>query len=881
MNYYRIRLVPDTELLAKSVGIYRTESLFSSNHALDSELFGSTPSNPICSICKWPFNRCLGHFSVIQLPFPIVRAICISTFKKLVPLLCPICSHFIIPNVKKALKQPVTKRLNWIKKETEKHTAMYTKVVTCPNCKEKIQTIQVTQDEPALRFEITLPSDGTSYQINPVHLQILMQNFVEEDEGGFNPYYSPTNFMTSFIPIVPNKLRPKTMSKVENDLDGLYKPILTEIYPKLLNIKKQVSLQNSVIFSSPQMLQEFNKYYDKLMGLYLRITASGSAKTQEEELKLLNKRDRKHAENHKSLIQLLKGDGNLFELGILDSRVNVSARTVLGGSTDSDMQHYLVPHTAANKMYSLYPVYKQNINAMKQLIMLWSDKNIFQDVETPRILGIWNSRRDTYIPINEKNYMARAMMLQPGDKLAISLMNCDFAFQSRFPSLSEESWTSFKVERRDTPILSIPLPVCKSKSADFDGDEVQIYPQISHAGDAENILLHSVGVQTIGYKHGGLAYQYQADCQDGIEMVNDKLMMNLFNYHVIKPTNSLELAALALPPHMNYKDKNVEIKDGKFVNNGKPKLRSHDLHKYVAFTYGLDALTKLMSDWVQLAYMAIECQGATQGFEINISNEKRRKEIEKLKEETLIKIEKIERSNTEYKLYQEKVIQDELKTRVLEMIKEEISEKILGKQSYAYSRLEEFFSTAVYVDYTIVDGGDRIQPILAEGSRTTCAFPRYSVNPEAYGFNQVGYAYDPSPVTAVYDSKAARTQLFQKSSKTGQQGYFSKRTGVCFSHSVVQHDGSVADEYKQISPQYGMIGLDMRRAVNQKMIDLELSNEEFDKKYEKDKTLCELHKQIKQTREDYAKSTVFVNNKILSDNIVMGYYFDQIFMQYE
>ena len=61
MNYYKIRLVPDTELIAKSVGIYRPESLFASNHALDSEMFGATPSAPVCQICKQRTRHCLGH----------------------------------------------------------------------------------------------------------------------------------------------------------------------------------------------------------------------------------------------------------------------------------------------------------------------------------------------------------------------------------------------------------------------------------------------------------------------------------------------------------------------------------------------------------------------------------------------------------------------------------------------------------------------------------------------------------------------------------------------------------------------------------------------------------------------------------------------------
>ena len=130
---YQLRLMDDEEILSKAESAYSAQLLKSREHTLDSPLFGATISNPICSVCFQRVEDCPGHYSVIQLPFPIVRSICLTAFKSLITLICPVCSRFIISNAKNALSLAPEHRLPWIRKETEKINKGDT-MIQCPHC---------------------------------------------------------------------------------------------------------------------------------------------------------------------------------------------------------------------------------------------------------------------------------------------------------------------------------------------------------------------------------------------------------------------------------------------------------------------------------------------------------------------------------------------------------------------------------------------------------------------------------------------------------------------------------------------------------------------------------------------------------------------------
>ena len=275
---YQLRLMTDEEILSKAESVYNAQLLKSREHTLDSSLFGATIMNPDCSVCFQRVEECPGHYSVIQLPFPIVRSICLKDFKTLISLICPICSHFIIPNISDALKIAPEYRLSWIKRETEKIAKGDGSLVKCPVCNYDMVLVKVMQNEPQLRCCCDIPEQNRLEQYNPIYLYTMLQMFSELDEAGFSINYHPKNFMTTVIPIIPSKLRPKTIVSSESTLTTYYKIIIEEICPELNNLYKIVTGNTSE-----------------------------PVRTKEVELNLIEKRDRKHVDIHNALIVRLKG----------------------------------------------------------------------------------------------------------------------------------------------------------------------------------------------------------------------------------------------------------------------------------------------------------------------------------------------------------------------------------------------------------------------------------------------------------------------------------------------------------------------------------------------------------------------------------------------
>lgn len=237
---YQLRLVDDEEMMARADTIFSAEHLLSKNHTLDSALFGATRMNPNCAVCNQKIDKCPGHYAVIQLPFPIVRAICLKDFSIILPILCPICSHFLCENVDVALTLNPENRIAYIKKECDKYTHNGENNVMCPTCKRMVTTIKIVSQEPQLRLCVTQDQSSLMDQINPSHVYSILQNFTQLEEAGYSQNYHPRNFMTSLIPIVPNKLRLKSNQTSESTLTSHYKVIIEEICPELADRKSVV-----------------------------------------------------------------------------------------------------------------------------------------------------------------------------------------------------------------------------------------------------------------------------------------------------------------------------------------------------------------------------------------------------------------------------------------------------------------------------------------------------------------------------------------------------------------------------------------------------------------------------------------------------------------
>jgi hypothetical protein len=522
-----------------------------------------------------------------------------------------------------------------------------------------------------------------------------------------------------------------------------------------------------------------------------------------------------------------------------------------------------------------FPVYKQNLKAMQQIISAMNDPSVHSDVHKVRALFVKDGNHGLITKITIKDAVSRASMLKPGDNVAITLLDGDLVMQCRFPSVREESWSSFQVKKDDNTIITIPLSVCEMKMADFDGDEANICIPFAHYTDMEALLLHSPIAQYIAYKDGNPAiwFPWTGDAAYGLEKFTQGRKCIIFNGKNVDEYDVISKVETFLPQTLSYEDSKLCIKKGKLPDK-RTAFRNADFFKYYATLYGYDKATDLMDNLTQLAYDVNIDQGCSLGYEIKIYGKDTKEKINKIKAVTEQKLFTTEVGNDKYKDAIQLMNVDSQKAEIKKLLIEGAVGTNIEAMGYTKLRQEEYYQTVVALDPVTIDG-TRIQPILAEGSRTCAAFPRYSIDPRAYGYIPTGYNGDISPVAHSFGNKQQRFALYQKGQGTAKQGYAGKKFAAAFGYTFVDFNGAVVSNNKLVSYVYGAAGLDPRNFVKQPLHEISTPEPEFVKKYGDNKRLVELFKSINRGRKKYAEFTKFTRANIMEEKFVAGFDYEQ------
>ena len=861
---YNIRLISDHELAAISDVRFSEKDLISKSRCLDSAVFGAVDSR--CSICKK--TQCDGHMGLIKCPCPIPRALCTASIKQLLKIICPKCAHVVLAKeIKdKILKIPAFARYAAIREEVDKIVAKTNNSFVCPCCGENTSLIEINGNEPVMQYMI-----DKNVQLNPVAISTLFNLFTETELLGWGKDWHPKNFFTIYIPIVPNKLRLKLFDSTTSILGSYYKSIIEEIIPELTKVLRSMPSDNWLVIPNGELMNKFNQYYNQLNAYYFLITDPTTESVKEASLQLINKRDRKHVDPSNSILGRLKGKGKkLFSKGIIDSRHDCSARTVLGGAPDAKVIQVTVPKFIANKLSKLYPVYEQNIKTMRALVASMGDTSIYNNTEVPQVLKVHHHRTNTVRKIEPKNAAAEAALLMPGDKVEISLIDGDFVMQSRYPSVREESWSSLQVSRDDNSIVSIPLAICEMKMADFDGDEAQIFVSSSNNYSLEQLLLHSVYKQCIAYKDGNPAIFYTKDSSEGVPRIkkNKKSIISKWGpvYPLVDAFTEIEKV---FPKNLNYSSSKLEIKNGKITE--KSNFSDKEFYKYVSTFYGSSYMCNILDQVSQTAYDLNRNDGVSLGFSIRIFSPELRKEVQSTKAKLMKELLSNEQLNDPNKDVRQLVaiqkIQPELKAK--------LKKDIEGTELSSYSnRLEELYTMLVSAGQVVEEGG-RIPMLLAEGSRTSAAYPRYSVDPCAYGYINRGYLEDPGAVDQLYNARSERHMLYAKGVSVGSQGYMQKRFCMLFGAFMVDFSGHVVDDRRLVALHYGSNGTDPRLHSKLPILYPDMS----DKKYSRDKELAKMVKVVKEWNKRYGTFAHETTSNIVTETWSSGFDWNQFFKQ--
>lgn len=809
---YKLRLLSDEELVAKTEVQLTPTNMLSKEKCLDSPVFGSTNlSNPsTCIICGAFCENDIGHMGVILLPFPIVKSIVYNDWKDLVQIICPICSHILLPeSVKQKIIEFEPQERLKICKNLVKKIQFPSK---CEYCNNMVVPIEIIFDPPTMQAVINVPNRINDFrQINPIIINKILQIFTELDVVGFNKDYHPKNFMTSYIPILPNKLRLKSLDSSSATITQYYKTIIENCCSELTNIYSVMTVKELANMENGDNRNKFNEAYAKLYAYYELITENLSDINRENCLRIINKKDKKHFDPSISLLGRLKGkDDSYFQKGIISYHHDCSCRTVLGGSPSLDLPYVNIPNHIANQLSIRYPVYEQNLKFFQQLVAAVSDISIHENIEIPKVLYVYSG--DYRIKIEPRNAQSQAASLKPGMLVGISLINGDFIMEARFPSMREESWTSLKVHRNNSSIMSLPISVCPMKMGDFDGDEHQGYVPYSICYEVEALLLHSVYRQLIAFKDGECAIHYNGDGSEapyGFNKFSKDKETYILNYEGLsKPVKVNDLIKSFLPPGLNYKDESLELRNSELVSD-LCNFNNSSFIKYVALLYGFDTAINIMDKTLKLSYDLNRNDGTTLGFEIKFFDKKVKAEVDRMKQELYQTMCEREVGNEQYKDYYQLTEPDKIQPKIIELMVNSAKQSNLWKLGFLKKRQIEYLHMTVKLDHIKIDGG-RIRNQLAEGSRTCVAFPRYSLDPCAYGFTTEAYAYDISPITSFFDDAQFRIKIYAKGAGTADQGYIQIRLMSTYTNTYADFNGGINTPYSLLELVYGPCGFNPR-----------------------------------------------------------------------
>lgn len=881
MENYRVVLASDAEILDGAVTIYTRNHASYAETTLDSTLFGAnTTANKECSVCNQDIYSCPGHYSVIHLPVPIPNSLVVQDLKNLLLSICPICARILLDEatLKKIRDLNYKMRLVTVRNTVQKDMSRTSEAAfQCPSCGNMITSTISTQGSamPNLLFYIKSPETMDWVMINPIEVQVNLQRFTQLEEVGFSSSYHPANFMTSLIPILPSKLRAKG-AHAESALTTYYSAIVDQIVPTLENIRSYCAQRNSVVIAE-EKIKGFIEGYAKLQAYYMLITNVESEATTSRILETIGKPKTMRFDANNCIVRRFKGkEYSIFTKGIIDMIHNVSARVVLGCGPDVSMREIIVPYNIANKLMFYYPVYDVNLNFIKAMLLKMNDPVLRTDPSIPRVLGIWQHGRKAFCRFDTNKAASLAETLVPGDWIGLSICNGDMVMETRHPANIEESLTSFRANKQGLSVVGMTLPVCKCKAADFDGDEVQILLASAHWVDISSVLLHSVERQCRAYKTGNFSFWFdqQHDDTTGAKRFGD-YDIHFHNHRPVpKGINVLEILESVFPRAFDFSNNNIVIKNGK-IDKEKHDFMDKEFAKFYNTVFGPEAYVMLYDTVEHLAYDVNRELGATFGFEIRMHGSKEDKErIEKIKKEAYEEAKNILKTTG---VMSQNVINcldkrmPEIKTILLEGGKGSNLDKI----GMLRTRTDEYAAMCVNPAFVKFEDG-LIQPNLADGMRTCGTAYRFSIDPEDYGYFKRGLAYDNDPTIYQFAAAAEELAIYQKFAGTAKQGYFANRLGITYGRAYLDHNGCVVDGRRLIGTQYGMCGLDPRHEIRLPLPDIDLSRDEFAKKFAKDKRLVELHGRINDDYERYTLSTIFTTDPI-KHILVTGLDFNQIF----
>lgn len=709
-------------------------------------------------------------------------------------------------------------------------------------------------------------SETEKKTITPQQALNIFRNISDDDMArlGLNADYARPEWMIlTVLPVPPPAVRPSisvdgTSQGMRSEDDLTYK--LSDIIRANSNVRRCESE------GSPQhVVEEFIGLLQFHVATYMDNDIAGVPKALQ-----------KSGRPVKAIRARLKSKEGRLRGNLMGKRVDFSARTVITGDPNLDLDQVGVPRTIAKTLTFPETVNSFNIHKMQQLVRNGPN-------EHP---GAKYVIRDN----GERIDLRRAktdIQLQIGWKVERHIVDDDWIIFNRQPSLHKESMMGHRVKVMPYSTFRLNLSVTSPYNADFDGDEMNLHVPQSHETRAEVQTLCAVKRNIVSPQKNGPLMGIVQDTMAGIYMITRRdvmidyetamnILMWVPNWDgvvpppaIIKPSprwTGKQIISLALPEGLNLTRSDEEAtphiplkeRKGLLIQNGE-LVMGRFIKKIVGASQGgvvhyifNDKSDDVTVDFFNAAQRIVCYWLLHHGFSVGIGDTVPDAEMAEAIEAA------VQKEKAELDELVAEVQNNDLETLPGMTIRETFESKAKSlldnarnnSGDIAFKGMKDCNNVGVMVHSGSKGSTTNVSQMTAsvgqqslEGKRlpfgfkyrTLPHFPKDDYSPASRGFVENSYLRGLTPQEFFFHAMGGREGLIDTAVKTAETGYIQRRLVKALEEVMVKYDGTVRNSLGDIVQFiYGEDGLDAMFIEPQPLDIITASHAQFEKKYKID-----------------------------------------------
>nr|XP_027193932.1 DNA-directed RNA polymerase II subunit rpb1-like [Dermatophagoides pteronyssinus] len=820
------------------------------------------------------YRVCCGHFGHIELKKPVLNYAFIKTVVNVLRCVCVSCARI--------LAHPSDKRFRdvlLIKSKPARLTAIANitrTVTTCPiyeddngnviGCGASQPTFKRDNLEILADFSRSGGQEGkggiktsvekyfSTTEILSVFKKIRTTDIKLLGFDGVNT--SPENLIIRNLIVMPPCVRPPVQfgaDRCEDDLTAKYNDIL--LLNKQIKRFEEAGAASHVMTSSYSLLQ-----YHVATLMNNEISGIPVATTRRKK-------------PIKGIRERLKGKNGRLRGNLMGKRVDFSARTVITGDPNLDLDQVGVPYSIAMNLTFPEIVINSNLDEMRMAVTngpyKWPGAKyvIRKDGTRYDLRHCYNGSSD--------------LQLEPGCVVERHLRDGDYVLFNRQPSLHKMSIMGHRVKVLPYSSFRINLSVTSPYNADFDGDEMNMHVPQSYETRAEIKYLCAVPYQTISPQSNKPVMGIVQDTLIGVTLMSDKnifvtkkelmslcLQVEGWSGEIFPPTvwkpqklwTGKQLFTLCLlsnnnirirseNPNFTSNDGHVIIEDGELLSGVIDK-------KIVGATSG--GLIHVLwhqcgvittRNFIHILQRVVTAWMLTQGFTVGISDII-------VADETAKKISEVLQARQEaVKELFKKACSGNFETQpgkgLLRSFEAVSNSEFNSAREIAGKYATDFLSNSNNI-YRMVMSGSKgsminISQIMAcvgqqnvEGkripfgfnARTLPHFAKFDFNADSRGFVKNSYLSGLLPHELFFHAMGGREGIIDTACKTSETGYIQRRLVKAMEDVAVAYDGTVRNSNNEIIQFfYGEDGIRGEFIEQQDLILMTMNYEKLKKRF--------------------------------------------------